>query len=150
MLFRYSAKMSHAAFRFPGISSASSLSQLSPGDTAHRLDHYENTKFWIRNATDVDLLRVPDLMSEDPMAFHRRLALVDGRLLSLDRTLPRHEITYWINTADSRRAREQRLHPYTFTRHGFTVPETIDWTEWVPCNEVPINPSFGAQLRCCP
>ena len=116
--------MTQAARRFPPLQSPASLAALLPGDAHHRLGHYANSDHWLAQA-DVDILRMPDLESLDPFAFHRRIAIVDGRVLSLDRNLPRHEIAWWIDTAAQRRARELKLHPDTFSPWGFTVLETL-------------------------
>lgn len=117
--------MTQAARRFPPLQSPASLAQLQPGDMHHRLAHYANSDHWLSNQTDVDILRMPDLQSEGPFMWHRRLVITDGRVLSLDRNLPRHEIPYWIRTASKRHAREIELHPHTFTPWGFTVEEVI-------------------------
>ena len=146
--------MTEAAYRFPALQSPARLADLLPGDTHHRLGHYANSDFWLAQA-NVDILRMPDLQSADPFPWHRRIAVADGRVLSLDRNLPRHEISWWIDTAAQRRQRELKVHPDTFSPHGFTVLETLvrhmtrpddlmpqNRTAWVPCNSIPVNPSF--------
>ena len=138
MLFPYSAKMSRVPFEYAAFRSPDSLALMAPGDHHHRLAEFIYSDLFVRNLTSVDLLRVPGPMSQEPANFNRRLVTIGGRLLSVDRNLPRHEIQYWLNAlADDTPERQ------SFTASGFTVRETIDWTRDVPCHGDSWNPSGG-------
>lgn len=155
MLFRYSNKMDRIPFAYPPFASPAALKDMLPGDHAHHLAEFVYSDFFLHNgarlgsgpcrdraemaaatATEVDLLRVTGPMSMEPVNFNRRLVLVGGRVLSVDRNLPRHELQYWLNAL----AHDPADVP-SFGPGGFTVPETLNLTRDVPCSGDVWNPS---------